>query len=1021
MNEVEERKFSILCENLNLFEFTQQYGLDGIVIFNLHAPHSSWINPKLRSVLGYDNRPSPELKFSDLLTSSNLAELSSYLNTEFPTDIENPFEGTVQLRNTSDNFLTFNYRIVLLKGTNPEVIMALELAKDSNVSIHNLNKELTRYKNILKGTNLATWQWNVQTGETIFSEEWANVLGYRLEDLAPTSESTWSTLSHPDDQKVCDNLIKAHFRGESEFYVSEARMKHRSGKWIWVKDQGQVVTWTIDGKPEWMTGFHEEVTEYKERLALKKLFIDEAPSAIAMLDNEMRYIAASNKWIEDYNLQGREVLGKSHYDIFPNLSDDWKEIHRDCLRGNTHKREEDSFVREDGATHWLSWEVKPWYKGEGEIGGILMHTANITPIKEAEKEIFEKKQLMQTVLNSINVGIVACDAHGKLNLFNKATRHWHGIPKRDIPEKDLSNYYGLFHAKDDRELKAKDIPLLKALRGKKVENEEIRIIPKENKERIVSVNGSQLLDEYGHVTGAVVAMHDITERIEAENRIRISEETFRGSFEHAAIGMATVNPDGRWIKVNQRVCEIVGYEREELLNLTFQDITHPDDLDADLKLLEKLVEGERDYYHMDKRYFHKEGHIVYIHLAVSLVRDKYEEPLYFIAQIQDISRRKMAEKKLSQTLAKLESLLEASTQVSIIAVNKEGIITTFNKGAENLLGYSKDEVIGKETPSFIHLEEEMERISKKISPSNELLKGMAIFAKLAEINEYDTREWTYVRKDGISFPVQLTVTSIKEDKETIGYLGVATDISGLKKAEKEIKTILKLTEDQNDRLKNFAHIVSHNLRSHSSNFGMLLELYIQDHPEQAENQIIQMLTKASGNLKETIEHLNEVTAINTSENEQYTCLNLKSAVETVLSSVSGIIEEAKIRILNEIPPHMDVNGVSAYLESILLNFTTNAIKYRGREKSSYIRYFAEVSGDYIKLSIEDNGLGIDLKKHGEKLFGMYKTFHRHPDSRGIGLFITKNQIEALGGKVAVKSEVNSGTTFEIYLKRYEKN
>ena len=134
------------------------------------------------------------------------------------------------------------------------------------------------------------------------------------------------------------------------------------------------------------------------------------------------------------------------------------------------------------------------------------------------------------------------------------------------------------------------------------------------------------------------------------------DSLFQNAFEHAAIGMALVAPDGKWLRVNRSVCEITGYSEEELLERSFQDITHPDDLDLDLANVRKMLAGEIDDYQMEKRYYHKNGAIVWVLLSVSLVRDEKEQPCFFISQIQDITSRKESERQLeaaSEEIAKL--------------------------------------------------------------------------------------------------------------------------------------------------------------------------------------------------------------------------------------------------------------------------------------------------------------------------------------------------------------------------------
>src|SRR5216683_2371102 len=168
---------------------------------------------------------------------------------------------------------------------------------------------------------------------------------------------------------------------------------------------------------------------------------------------------------------------------------------------------------------------------------------------------------------------------------------------------------------------------------------------------------------------------DIAARKDVEDRLREAEERFRGAFDSAAIGMALVAPDGHWLEVNPALCELVGYSEEELLGGTFQGITHPHDLDADLEFVRRMLAGEIATYQMDKRYFHKLGHIIWIRLSVSLVRAADGAPAYFVSQIQDISEQRRAEEldeqlRHSQMLdamlreARLPELLRALTIVA---------------------------------------------------------------------------------------------------------------------------------------------------------------------------------------------------------------------------------------------------------------------------------------------------------------------------------------------------------------------
>ncbi len=203
-----------------------------------------------------------------------------------------------------------------------------------------------------------------------------------------------------------------------------------------------------------------------------------------------------------------------------------------------------------------------------------------------------------------------------------------------------------------------------------------------------------------------------TEHAHIQEQLRISEDRFQRAFAHASIGMALVSLDGRWLQVNGALCEIVGYSEHELLDTTFQAITYPEDLDIDLEHVRNLLTGTIEHYDLEKRYFHKNGRLVWVQLSVSLVRDSNKIPLYFIAQIQDISRRKEAEGQIQSLNAELEQRVEARTeqldrsrrQLATIlesitdvffALDEQGHFTYLNAPAEQLMAYTVNDVAGK--------------------------------------------------------------------------------------------------------------------------------------------------------------------------------------------------------------------------------------------------------------------------------------------------------------------------------------
>ena len=167
---------------------------------------------------------------------------------------------------------------------------------------------------------------------------------------------------------------------------------------------------------------------------------------------------------------------------------------------------------------------------------------------------------------------------------------------------------------------------------------------------------------------------------------------------------------------------------------------------------------------------------------------------------------------------------------------------------------------------------------------------------------------------------------------------------------------------------------------------------------------------------DVIQNLSEIANIQTDDQKKFVEIDIYQTVKKVISSIYGIAHSAGVDIRFDAQNSLTVIGDDAYLESVVLNLLTNAIKYKSDKREPFVQITITQEVDFICLKFTDNGLGIDLERQGRKIFGMYKTFHNHPDARGVGLFLTKNQVEAMGGKIEVESKVDEGTIFKVLLR-----
>ncbi|WP_214227579.1 PAS domain S-box protein [Pedobacter sp. B4-66] len=483
-----------------------------------------------------------------------------------------------------------------------------------------------------------------------------------------------------------------------------------------------------------------------------------------------------------------------------------------------------------------------------------------------------------------------------------------------------------------------------------------------------------------------------------------TETKFKTIFDQAAIGIALVTPaEGRFLKVNKKLSDILGYEESELLELGIQDITFPDQLGVDNNI-KKISEGIIEEYRVQRKYVHKEGHVKWCNLVETPLWNDDGTLSNHIVIIEDVTDRKAAEKIVLDSQVRIESLINTIDGIVWEANPNTFEFTFISKKVEDILGYSVEEWLS--CPTFW---------ADHIYPED---KDWAVdyCAVSTRKNIQHDFEYRMIAKDGSVIWLRDIVNVISEDGKPILLRGIMIDVGENKEAQDALKNSFDLVTEQNKRLLNFSYIVSHNLRSHTSNIQAITNLIGYANSEEERTELIEVLKTVSGLLNETMLNLNKVVNIQTSIDVIKEPLSLNNYINKTIDILNDQIVLKNASINNNVPIDIIVNYNPAYLESILLNFIFNAIRYSHPERNPVVELVSFIEDSQTVLQISDNGIGIDLEKHGEELYGLYKTFNKKPDSKGVGLFITKNQIDAMGGKVIVSSVVNQGTTFKIYFK-----
>jgi PAS domain S-box-containing protein len=369
-----------------------------------------------------------------------------------------------------------------------------------------------------------------------------------------------------------------------------------------------------------------------------------------------------------------------------------------------------------------------------------------------------------------------------------------------------------------------------------------------------------------------------------------------------------------------------------------------------------------------------------------------------LGMMNDISERFKAQESLRESEQRFRVLQEAS--FGGIALHDKGKILDCNQGLCGITGYTYEELIGKNGLELV-VEEWRDHVLDKIVSGYE--------------KTYDVEG---LRKDGSKYFLEIRGKNLSLEGKIIRVTEFR-DITDRKLNEEKMaeqnRRIVAAAEElrrKNHQLQEFTQIVSHNLRSPVGNILTLLTFYENAKNEQEKDEYIALLKESSVTTLTMLNELNEILKIKQDKNIPKQHIQFEKMVQQVTSMLTARITEVKARIKFNFSQAPEIHYPSIYLESILLNLLDNALKYRSPDRLPEIELETYTNeADDLILAVRDNGLGINLERYGHQVFKLRKTFHHHPESRGIGLFMIKNQIEAMGGHITVESNENKGTTF----------
>jgi PAS domain S-box-containing protein len=493
----------------------------------------------------------------------------------------------------------------------------------------------------------------------------------------------------------------------------------------------------------------------------------------------------------------------------------------------------------------------------------------------------------------------------------------------------------------------------------------------------------------------------------AAQQVKDTQKRFMDTFEHAAAGISHVALDGRLMQINQTFCNLVGYPEVELTKLTFQDITHPDDVGPDESLLKETLQGLRSTYSLEKRYRHKKGHFVWAQLTVALMRRADGSPDYFVSVVQDISSLKAAEDALRSS----ERLMNQAQALAGFA-RWEGDLSTYQfeaLGNSHLrLGLPKAEFSGQDLTNLVH-PDERERFWNEWTAA---LKG---------ISPYNSSYRSIIKGEERWFSVR---AEFERDAQgmAVRAFGVTQDISDRVRAEQKVRHLNRSLErriqertrelkDAYDELESYSYAVAHDLRSPLRVINGFAQALAEDNPglDSASQSHLERIKGASRKMGLLIDGLLQLSQYARGE-LVFQPINLSGLVTRMLDDLARMSPDRHVTW--EVEPGMDIQGDPPLIEALMQNLLHNAWKYTVGTEQAVIKVYSKVKDGERRYCVSDNGAGFDMAR-SQKLFQPFQRLHMPHEftGLGIGLATARRIVLRHGGELQAQGETGKGATF----------
>ncbi|WP_289062746.1 PAS domain S-box protein [uncultured Zobellia sp.] len=844
------------------------------------------------------------------------------------------------------------------------------------------------------------WIFNVQTGE------------YKLDSVS------YEILQLPDGTDLHKKKSTAYCRNEAKWtfikkliynaveqkssFNQEVELEVPSGNSIWVLLIGKCTIGTdkrikVSGMIQDITARKESENELIEKNELLNFTENKAALGHWKWDISTDLVTCSKNISRIIKVPyGKSVtIDKLAGSVHPEDIEYVRAHLNNAVKTKTFKTLFHRFQLEDGSERIIQVLGEPILDENSVLKGFICSSQDITKIKQFEEELMKKNQLFKVAQQRAKFGYWQWETD--TNTVTCSQNMARLLRVEENSEFPLDTLIKDVHPEDESHVKSS---LKKIVKKKYFDGFSHRVII-DGKLIYVLVQGKVITDSSGEIVSILGVSQDVTDQKIVENELRTNNQLLGFAEQISKIGHWQWDLSTNYIKWSANLYRIFEVEEGTPIYFdTYFGFIHPDDIEKVTTKIDALSK-HKNFEGVVHRIILKNGKIKTVELLATVNLDRSTKIIEMLGTLQDVSEQRAEEMKF-------KALLESAPNATLI-LGKDNIIQMINLQAERLFGYTPQELVGQSIDLLIP-----SRYDERRAPLRD-----AFYAN-PEIKTYDIGEDFYMYdKQKNEIPVEVTLGPLQLEG---GFLlsVVVRDITAEKdyqykilKAKEELEVLTEELTAQNLQLADFTQITSHNLRAPVSNLNSLVDIYKLIDNEQERNELFEKFEIVISHLTLTLNTLIEALSTKNDTSVERSEVSFSEVLMRTQEIFTAEISKCNAVIKSDFSEVDTIQCHKIYLDSVFQNLIGNSLKYKSKQRIPQIEVTSEINDGNVILKFKDNGLGIDLDKHGHKIFGLNKVFHNHPEAKGIGLFMTKTQIEAMGGTISIESKVNEGTTFII--------